>query len=174
MRGDPDFFWPDYHFNRLRRPGFVSAIALFVFVLWIAPQQFLHFPPRTSGFNPETLSGSAVLYWISIAGRFVRLVIIVPLVEEIFWRAFLLRYLISEKFDSIPFGTFSYLSFVVVSCAFALSHRMADWPAALITGALYNLVAYRTRTLTSCATAHGLTNFALGLWIMATRQWGFW
>jgi membrane protease YdiL (CAAX protease family) len=39
---------------------------------------------------------------------------------------------------------------------------------------LYNLVAYRTRSLASCVVAHAVTNLLLGLWIMATRQWGFW
>ena len=168
------YFRRDYELHWLRRPLFTIAIALFVFVLWIAPQQFLHFPARLVGFDPDTLAADPSLYWATLALRFLRLVIVVPLVEEIFWRSFLLRYLVSEKFDTVPFGTFSWLSFAVVAIAFALSHLRADWPAALITGALYNFVAYRTRSLTSCVLAHGVTNLALGLWIMATKQWGFW
>ena len=46
--------------------------------------------------------------------------------------------------------------------------------AALLTGALYNLVAYRTKSLGACVLAHAVTNLLLGLWIMSTRQWGFW
>ncbi len=167
-------FWHEYNFQVLRRPFFVAAIALGIFFLWIAPQQFLHFNARLAGFNPDALTVQPTLYWLTLFLRFLRLVIVVPLVEEIFWRSFLLRYLISEKFDAIPFGAFSWLSFAVVALAFAFSHSTADWPAALIAGALYNLVAYRTRSLVSCVAAHGLTNLALGLWIIATGQWGFW
>ena len=100
--------------------------------------------------------------------------VVVPLVEEIFWRSLLLRYLISEKFETVPFGTFSWMSFAVVAVAFALSHQKADWPAALLTGVLYNLVACRSKSLTSCVVTHALTNLALGLWIVATKEWGFW
>ncbi|HEY3662069.1 MAG TPA: CAAX prenyl protease-related protein [Chthoniobacterales bacterium] len=168
------FYWREYEFHPLRRPIFAISIALLVFVLWIAPQQFFHFPARIVGFNPDALVSNPPAYWTTIILRFVRLVIVVPLVEEIFWRGFLLRYLISERFEAVPFGTFSWLSFSVVTLAFGLSHSSPDWPAALLTGALYNLVAYRTKSLSACVLAHALTNLALGLWIVATRQWGFW
>ena len=168
------YFRRDYEFQPLRRPVFTIVIALLVFLLWIAPQQFLHFPARLTGFNPDTFAVTTAHYWTTLALRFLRLVIVVPLVEEIFWRGFFLRFLIAERFETVPFGTFSWLSFAVVMLAFGFSHSMADWPAAFITGALYNVVAYRTKSLTSCVLAHGLTNLALGLWILATKQWGFW
>jgi CAAX prenyl protease-like protein len=100
--------------------------------------------------------------------------VVVPLVEEIFWRGFLLRYFINEEFYAVPIGAFSWLSFGVVTAGFALAHSPADWIAALITGALYNWVAYRTKSLASCVLAHSVTNLFLGLWIMKTGQWGFW
>ncbi len=168
------YFRRAYQFQPLRRPLFTVAVALLVFLLWIAPQQFFRFPPRLLGFNPDILAALPTQYWMTLALRFLRLVVIVPLVEEIFWRGFFLRFLIAERFDTVPFGTFSWLSFAVVTLAFGFSHSMADWPAAFLTGALYNFVAYRTKSLTSCVLAHGLTNLALGLWIVATKQWGFW
>lgn len=169
-------FWfrREYEPFRWRRLGFAFGIGLLVFVLWTAPQQFLGFPARVDGFNPERLAGDPGLYWTTLGLRFLRLVVVVPLVEEIFWRGFLLRFLISEKFDAVPFGTFSWLSFLVVALAFMFAHSRADWPAALVTGALYNLVAYRTKSLGACVLAHALTNLALGIWIVGTRQWGFW
>jgi CAAX prenyl protease-like protein len=66
------------------------------------------------------------------------------------------------------------MSFGAVTIGFMLVHSTADWPAAAVTGALYNLVAYRTKSLSACVLAHAVTNLLLGLWIMATRQWGFW
>ena len=103
-----------------------------------------------------------------------RLVIIVPIVEELFWRGFLLRYCIREDFENVPFGTFSWRSFLIISVAFCFEHTPPDWPAALVTSALYNIVAYKTRSLRACVIAHAVTNLLLGLYVLKTQQWGFW
>jgi membrane protease YdiL (CAAX protease family) len=58
--------------------------------------------------------------------------------------------------------------------AFTLVHSQEDWPAALLTGILFNLIAVRTKSLWACVVAHAVANLALGLYICATRQWGFW
>jgi CAAX prenyl protease-like protein len=109
-----------------------------------------------------------------LAARFTRLVIVVPLVEEIFWRGFLLRYLVREDFTAIPFGSSSRFSFWAVVVAFTAVHAPVDWPAAFLTGILFNLLAVRTRSLAACVTAHAVANLALGVYICATKQWGFW
>jgi CAAX prenyl protease-like protein len=150
------------------------AIGALVFVIWIAPQQFFGFSPRLVGFDPEAVGRGSTLYWATVVLRFLRLVVVVPLVEEIFWRGFLLRYLVNERFTTIPVGTFSWVSFLGVTLAFGFTHSRPDWIAAFACGALYNVVAYRTGSLASCVIAHALTNLLLGLWIMQTRQWGFW
>ena len=168
-------FAREYDVHRLRRAGFAVLIAVVTFALWISPQTVLGFSPRIVGFNPLLLfNQQSPLYWLELVLRFARLLIIVPFVEEIFWRGFLLRFLIDEKFQRVRFGTFSWLSFAAVSLAFAFSHAKADWPAAFVTGILYNVVAYRTKSLSTCVLTHAITNLLLGLWIMATGQWGFW
>lgn len=168
------WFWRDYELRAPRKVWFAVVIGVVVFLVWIAPQQFLGFAPRLTGFDPERFSGQPATYWTVVLFRFLRLVIVVPLVEEIFWRGFLLRYLISEKFTAITIGAFSWISFIGVTAGFGFAHSRADWIPAFICGALYNLVAYRTRSLATCVGAHGLTNLLLGLWVMQTRQWGFW
>ena len=168
------WLWRRYEFQTPRKLWFAIAIGGAVFVIWIAPQQFLGFAPRSTGFDPEVFGRGSAPYWATTITRFVRLVAVVPLVEEIFWRGFLLRYLVSDQFTKIAVGAFTWLSFFVVTLCFGFAHTRADWIAALICGALYNLVAYRTRSLASCVLAHAVTNLLLGLWIMHTRQWGFW
>jgi CAAX prenyl protease-like protein len=167
-------FWRHFEFGPARGILLSTAIAVLVFVLWISPQALLGFGARTDGFNPNTFAAQPTLYWATVAFRFLRLVVVVPLVEEIFWRGFLLRYLIDERFERVPIGAFSWVSFVVVTVLFCFAHSQADWIAAAITGALYNAVAYRTKSLTSCVLTHALTNLLLGIWIMRTAQWGFW
>lgn len=168
------FFWREYEFRPLRDPLFTIGIAAVVFIIWISPQQFFGLAARNVGFDPDRFATMPAAYWGTICFRFLRLVVVVPLVEEIFWRGFLLRYLIAEKFEDVPLGKFSWFSFSAVSVAFCFSHSAPDRIAALITGMLYNFVAYRTKSLTSCILAHAITNLLLGIWIMKTRQWGFW
>lgn len=168
------FFWQEYRWQRPAKPTFTIVVGILVFVLWIAPQQFLQFAPRTEGFNPDVFAGNPAAYWGTVIFRFLRLVVVVPLAEEIFWRGFLLRYPIDEDFEQVPFGTFSWLSFAIVTLLFGFSHSVADWPVAVLTGAIYNGVAYRTKSLSACVLAHATTNLLLGLWIMKTKEWGFW
>ena len=60
---------------------FTIGIAVLVFVLWIAPQSLLGFPARTDGFNPDLITVHPAAYWSTVFLRFLRLVVIVPLVE---------------------------------------------------------------------------------------------
>jgi CAAX prenyl protease-like protein len=168
------WFWREYDLAAPRKSWIAIAIGLVVFVIWIAPQQFFGFAPRLTGFDPELVGAHSAAYWITVVFRFLRLVVVVPLVEEIFWRGFFLRYLINERFTTVAVGSFSWISFAVVTLAFGFAHSREDWIAALICGVLYNVVAYRTRSLASCVVAHAVTNCLLGLWVMETRQWGFW
>jgi uncharacterized protein len=166
--------WKVYQLRPPVQIGFTLAIALGVVLLWIAPQELLGFASRTAGFEPHFFGTQGWPYWLNLGTRFVRLVIVVPLLEEIFWRGFLLRYLIGENFTQVPFGQFQWGSFGAVSLCFALAHAGPDFVPALLTGALYNWIACRTRSLSSCVLAHALTNLLLGFYILKTGQWGFW
>jgi CAAX prenyl protease-like protein len=81
---------------------------------------------------------------------------------------------VNEDFRKVPFGTFTWKSFLITSGAFCFEHQQSDWPAAILTGAIYNLVAVQTRSLAACVLAHALTNAGLAFYILQTRQWGFW
>ncbi len=118
-------FWRDYDFRRPRNVLLAIAIAVVVFLLWIAPQAFLGFAPRVAGYDPGVFDSNSSLYWSTLLFRFVRLVLVVPIVEEVFWRGFLLRYFINERFTAVPFGAFSWLSFAIVTIGFTLVHSSA-------------------------------------------------
>ena len=163
-----------YTFGPNQGFAFATVVGLFALIVWIAPQWLFGAAARSDGFNPEHFGASGPAYYWNLSLRLVRLVVIVPLVEEIFWRGFLLRYLVNENFRSVPFGTFTWLSFSITSAAFCFEHQFADWPAALLTGALFNIVAWRTRSLAACILTHAVTNLALAIYILWTRQWGFW
>ena len=168
------WFWKAYEWGAKWYVITAVLTGLVVLALWISPQWLLGAEQRTDGFNPGLFAGSAALYWGTLILRFIRLVVIVPLLEEIFWRGFLLRYLIKEDFTKVSFGTFSWFSFGVVTVMFGLAHFGPDFIPALLTGAIYNLLAVKTRSLACCVLAHAVTNLGLGLYIMQTGQWGFW
>lgn len=168
------WFWKSYAWGAKWHVLTAVLAGLVVLAIWISPQWLPGAKPRTEGFDPGVFAGSAVLYWGTLALRFVRLVVVVPLLEEIFWRGFLLRYLIKEDFTKVAFGTFSWFSFGVVTVMFGLAHFGPDFVPALLTGAIYNLLAVRTRSLACCVLAHAVTNLGLGIYIMQTGQWGFW
>jgi CAAX prenyl protease-like protein len=168
------FYWRRYDFGS--GGGWTAALVVgfLALALWLCPQIVLGVPPRTEGFDPTVFADNPLLYWLTVSARFARLIVVVPLVEEIFWRGFLMRYLIRGDFQTVSLGTFEGKSFFGVAVLFMLGHATADWPAAFVTGLLYNGLLVRTRSLVACVLAHALTNLGLGLYIMTTRQWGFW
>lgn len=143
-------------------------------LVWVAPPEWFGAAPRLIGFDPAFFGKTGEAYWLNVGVRFFRMVVIVALVEEVFWRGFLLRYFVDEEFETVRFGEFTWKSFGLVSVVFCFEHQLVDWPGALITSVLYNLVAYRTRSLAACVVAHAVTNLGLGIYILRTGQFGFW
>lgn len=167
-------FWSVYKFEIPKRVVFTFVTAILMLILWVSPQMIFRLHWRFIGFDPTVFRNTPALYYTVVTVRFIRLAVIVPFVEEIFWRGFLLRYLIREDFESVPPGTFTWFSFAVVTGLFCLEHKPADYAAAILSGALFNFIYYRTRSLSSCVLAHAVANFLLGVYIMRTGQWGFW
>ncbi len=167
-------YWKSYHFAGIGRPLLTVGVGILVLALWISPQLIFGSAPRTDGFDPEVFADTPALYWTTLFLRFLRLVVVVPLLEEIFWRGFLLRYLVRHDFLSVPFGKFRPIPFLAVALLFGLAHSGPDFPAAILTGILYNALATWTRSLGACVAAHAITNLLLGFYILATKQWGFW
>ena len=122
-------------------------------------------------FDPHTL-GAATRMWSFIAVRVVGAVLVVPLMEELFWRGFLIRWLVKEDFKSVPLGTFTWQSFAITVAMFGAEHN--EWLAGLVCGALYNWLYYRTKSVTACVIAHAVSNAALAAWVLARGDWKFW
>ena len=126
------------------------------------------------GFNPFVEITSPLERSLFLVSRFFGLVVLVPLIEEIFWRGFLLRFLISDRFESVPVGTFSPLSFVAVTALFALTHTQEELLAAIVWTAHINGLLYSTRNLWACVLAHAVTNLLLGIYILVVQDWSLW
>ena len=141
-----------------------------IFVLWIKMDWLLPgFSPL--GFDPATLQSPAGRVTF-IAMRLTGAALVVPVMEELFWRSFLLRYLIHTEFTRVRLGTFSWGSFWATSVFFALEHHYIL--AGLMAGVILNLLMYFTRSLSQCILAHATANLALGLYVLQTGRWQFW
>ena len=147
------------------------GVGLLVFVLWIMMDWTLGIGGTPQGFNPLNLPGrntQIVLTAFRIAGA----VLVVPLMEELFWRSFLIRYIIDKNFDTIRIGTFTWASFLITVVLFGLEHNYIL--AGIMAGIFYNLLLYKSRSLIQCVAAHAVTNLALAVYVILTGKWQFW
>ena len=94
---------------------------------------------------------------------------LVPVAEELAFRGYLSRALISTRFESVGFGEFRWLAFIGSSVAFGLMHQR--WVAACLAGAVYALLMYRTKKLSDPIAAHMASNAAIMGWAVAAQQW---
>lgn len=176
-----------YPFAPWRGLGLAVVLALVGIAAWIAPSmlaapgqpdwyQYLGIVPRTEGFNPNVFPQGSPAWWTTVVLRFVRLAVIVPFVEEIFWRGFLMRYVQrpDDDWPSVPFGQHTWRTFAIVTAAVVAVHNPPDYLGALVWGSLMYWLAVRTKSLGACVVMHAVGNFALGVWVMRTEQWGFW
>jgi CAAX prenyl protease-like protein len=156
------------------------AMGVFVFVLWIAPDMlfpgYRHhwlFQNSLLGYLPAGLSaesqGNAAALWL----RAFRAVAIVPLVEELFWRAWMMRWLIAADFEAVPLGTWSARAFWVVAILFASEHG-SYWDVGLAAGILYNWWMLRTKSLVDLVLAHAVTNACLSIYVVWAGKWEYW
>jgi CAAX prenyl protease-like protein len=129
-------------------------------------------PAPRPGFNPFTAITNPAACWAFVAMRLVGLAVLVPVVEELFWRGFLARWLLSPDWQKQPIGLFTPFSFAGVTLLFTLAHP--EWLAAAVYCVLLNLLLSWTRDLWSCVVAHGVSNFVLGIYILATGSWELW
>jgi CAAX prenyl protease-like protein len=129
-------------------------------------------PSLRPGFDPFTAINDNSACWAFIAARLAGLALLVPVVEELFWRGFLARWLISPDWQKQPIGRFTPFSFAGVTLLFTLAHP--EWLAAAVYCVLLNLLLAWTRDLWSCVVAHGVSNLVLGIYILATGNWQLW
>jgi len=150
----------------------VSVTAgLGVFAFWIRLDAPWATIGNLAGFNPNIYPDGSVRT-VMTAFRLFGAVLVVPVMEELFWRSFLVRYIITPDFASVPVGCFSWPSFLIASVLFGFEHNLVV--AGIIAGIVYNLLLYRTRSLSSCIMAHSITNLALGLYVINSGKWYFW
>lgn len=144
-------------------------VGMAVFVAWIN----LEVPVLSLGSSPAVPPPlhEGVPDWRWIVLRIMGAALIVPVMEELFWRSLIMRWLEARDFIKQSAATVSWRSVWISSLVFGLEHNL--WFAGALAGVVYACL-YRRFGLGSAIISHGMTNFLLGLWVLHTGQWQFW
>lgn len=147
------------------------VVGIVVFWLWInldAPWMTLGEP--TASF--EAVDAAGRIQWPLVVVRWVGAALMVPVMEELFWRSFLMRWIRSPQFEAVPPARVGPKAVLLSTFLFVLAHPL--WLAAAIAGLAYAALYIRTGRLWVPIASHAVTNGALGIWVVATGQWQFW
>lgn len=124
-------------------------------------------------WNPKEIFGAgSPLAWLFIIVRILGSTFVVPPLEETFYRSFLYRYFAQPNFLAVPLNRFLPLSFLTTAAVFGFSHN--EWLSGILCGLAYQALVLRKNRLGDAMTAHAITNFLLGLWVVWRGAWHFW
>ncbi|MDI1299009.1 CAAX prenyl protease-related protein [Methylotenera sp.] len=164
------YYWRDY-VELATKPAVVDFLyavlaGLLVFLLWILPY------PTWAGVNNhfKTVGIAQDVLWLS--SRLIGAALIVPVMEEIFWRSLVMRWIDNKNFLNTSPKNISLYALVLSSGLFASAHHL--WLAGLLAGLVYGAMYMKYKNLWIPVVAHAVTNGVLGLWVMLTGHWQYW
>ena len=172
------------HYTKIRWNGWglgviVGVIGIFQWVgmqLWLQ-RTFPNFPwfqPAKDPFNPFAAFASPAAAWAFVAVRIFGAVVVVPVMEELFWRDFLWREILAPSdFKLAKVGEFEWPAYLGVAGAFALVHGNW-WLTSIVWALMIAALLVYTKSLGACIIAHAVTNLLLAAYVLKTHDWSFW
>jgi exosortase E/protease (VPEID-CTERM system) len=163
----------DWRFGWL---GPVAGIAVFAFWVpldhWMGKSPGMSEIPLTSlADGLARLSSGQRFVWIAV--RTITAVVTVPVAEELAFRGYLARRLMSEDVETVPFNRLSLIAVLGSSVAFGALHgRM--WLAGMLAGVVFALVARLRGRLGEAVTAHATANLMIAIWVLARGDYSLW
>lgn len=147
------------------------SVGIIVLVLWVKlDASWMLMGEVGKGYNPTNEAGQ--IDWLLVAFRIAGAALVVPIMEELFWRSFLQRWVQQSDFMALQPAQIGLKALLIASALFAVEHL--QWLAGLVAGLAYGWLYIRTRNLWSPIIAHAVTNGMLGGYVVLTRQWSFW
>jgi uncharacterized protein len=155
-------------------------IGIAVIAVWVAPdalfpgyRQHWLFTNSFTGQAVSTMTEAAKADIPSLFFRALRAIVFVPIIEELFWRGWLLRWVADTDFEKLPLGSYTAQSFWIVSILFASVHG-PYWEVALICGITWNWWMGKTKSLGDLILSHAVANATLSAYVLATGKWEYW
>jgi hypothetical protein len=129
--------------------------------------------PVPSIWDPLVQWGDySAIVWFLMAVHVLGMTLVVPPLEEVFYRSFVYRYVAAQNFLAVPLNRFLPLPFFATAAVFGICHN--EWLAAILCGVAYQWLVLRKNRLGDAMTAHAITNFLLGAWVVWQHAWNFW
>ena len=146
-------------------------VGIVVLILWVnLDANWMLMGQVGEGYNPTNQAGQ--IDWLMVAFRVAGAMLVVPVMEELFWRSFLQRWVQQSDFLALDPARIGLKALLIASALFAVEHL--QWLAGLIAGLAYGWLYIRTRNLWAPIIAHAVTNGLLGAYVVVTGQWSFW
>lgn len=170
------FFWRHYtELRTWRLPishfSLSIVVGLVILVLWVnLDAEWMLVGEQGKGFRPIGVDGK--LDPVLIAFRIMGAAFVVPIMEELFWRSFIQRWIHRPDFMALDPAQIGMRALLIASALFAVEHQ--QWLAGLIAGLAYGGLYIYTRNLWVPILAHAVTNGALGIYVVMTGRWQFW
>ena len=147
---------------------------ILVFVIWINLD--FKYPKLTAYGDTWNLAKQfgqgSILFWFFATTRIIGSTLVVPFLEEVFYRSFLYRYILTKNWLFTPHNLFDVRPFILSSLIFGLTH--SHWIAGIICGMIYQIIVLRTNRLGDAIIAHAITNCLLGFWVVTQQNWHLW
>jgi CAAX prenyl protease-like protein len=140
-----------------------------VFVAWINLNADWMTIGSSDGFDPRD---AGQINWALVGIRLAGAALVVPLMEELFWRSLLMRWIDERNFLALAPASVSLKAFAITAMLFAFEHHL--WFAGLVAGLAYNWLYIRSGNLWTPVLAHAVTNSLLGLWVIQSGRWEYW
>jgi CAAX prenyl protease-like protein len=144
------------------------VVGVAVFVVWVGldPYYPIAFKDtKESIWNPfDRFGGGATIAWALIVIRIFGMTIVVPPLEEVFYRSLFYRYIVKYDFQKVPLGHFDGVALAIVALTFGFMHY--EWLAGIICAVAYQWLVIRKGRLGDAMTAHAITNFLLGVYVV--------
>jgi uncharacterized protein len=151
-----------------------------IFLIWVGPDllfpNYRHsilFQNPVLGYVKSSMSEADRHNIAVLALRTFRASVIVPIVEELFWRGWLMRWLVLPDFQKVALGAYTPVAFWTVAALFAAEHG-PYWDVGLLAGIIFNLWMIRTRSLGDLIVSHAVANACLSAYVMAAGRWEYW
>ncbi|NCX47181.1 MAG: CAAX prenyl protease-related protein [Verrucomicrobia bacterium] len=150
----------------------VCSLLVFGLLLWLRPRYKGQDPAPPRALQSALLGLGAIVLWIAIAFRIFGAVLVVPIIEELFWRGFLMRTIIKPEFEEVPLGKFQPLSFYITTVAFAMVH--VEYGSATLFALIAGWWFCKTKSLRAVIILHAAANLGLAIYVLLTKNWFLW
>ena len=148
-------------------------VGIAVFAMWVGTDSFFpHWGVSGKAWNPFVqFAGNDGKAWFFVVARITGMTLVVPVLEEVFYRSFVYRWIVEKDFERVPFNRFDVKALLATAVAFGFTHN--HWLAGILCGLAYQWLVLRKNRIGDAITAHAITNLLLGIWVVWRGAWQF-